>query len=700
VSLRPGSLFVVGDPKQSIYRFRRADIEIYNEVRAKLAGVDGAGLLRLTTNFRSVPGLCDWVNQLFRETFPAEPTPHSPMFAPLEAWRGPIKGTPDVAVLDLSDVADADAVADTEAVRIARYIRAEVDAGRRGYGDFLILTRKKKRLHPYAAALEALHVPIEVTGAGAFDQSEEVRDIALLLGALADPQDAVSLVGVLRGALFGASDQELFAFRQAGGRFHLFADIATDDSAAARVSSALVTLRRWHGWTRLLPAGAALERIFEDSGYLALAATSRGGVEAGDLLHAIDRVRAVVETGFTLAEAADALASWCGLDDEGMEELTEVDSLPLEPGRRDVVRLMNLHKAKGLEAAVVFLADPLGGFEPRVDVRIVRGGAEPLGYFQIQEESTNYARRVLAEPAGWGEHRTVESAYLESEVDRLMYVAATRAKDTLVVGLWTGKAGNRKPAWQALAARLAGAEKLPVDTQSRLPLSDGVDLSHAAATEAVARIERAHASVRRPSWVATSITAETKRLPRVTFEVADADRPVADVTADATRTVLPDTPSHRADAGQAWGTLVHGLLEHAMRHPAATATDLRRLALWLTLEEPPLRGVIDRAVETALAVVASEALSAARASGGAQEEVPFAIGDASDLGPTVVTGVIDLVHPVGDSWQVIDYKTDADSASVESSGAYQQQVAGYARAWERITKATASTRVIAARNGH
>src|SRR6185295_2645079 len=92
------------------------------------------------------------------------------------------------------------------------------------YGDFLILTRKKKALQPYARALEKLRVPIEVTGAGAFGESEEVRHLALLLEALADPQDAVALVGVLRGPLFGLSDRELFAYRQTGGYFSLFAE--------------------------------------------------------------------------------------------------------------------------------------------------------------------------------------------------------------------------------------------------------------------------------------------------------------------------------------------------------------------------------------------------------------------------------------------------------------------------------------------
>ena len=129
----------------------------------------------------------------------------------------------------------------------------------------------------------------------------------------------------------------------------------------------------------MLPAAAALDRILEDTGYLALAATTPGGVEAGDLLHAVDRVRQVVEDGGSLADAADALEA-------DREATSEVESLPLEPGRTDVVRVMNLHKAKGLEADVVFLADPCGGFEPRVDVHIERTDLKAHGWFKVVEE--------------------------------------------------------------------------------------------------------------------------------------------------------------------------------------------------------------------------------------------------------------------------------------------------------------------------
>ena len=100
-----------------------------------------------------------------------------------------------------------------------------------------------------------------------------------------------------------------------------------------------------------------------------------------------------------------------------------------------------------------------------------------------------------------------------------------------------------------------------------------------------------------PSWSVTSVTAEAHHIARM---VRSAE-PAAD---DPTQVVRKDTPAHRADAGQAWGSLIHGLLEHAMRHPGATREDLRRLAMWLTVEEPQLRSVLDKALDTVAAAAA------------------------------------------------------------------------------------------------
>ena len=119
-----------------------------------------------------------------------------------------------------------------------------------------------------------------------------------------------------------------------------------------------------------------------------------------------------------------------------------------------------------------------------------------------------------------------------------------------------------------------------------------------------------------PSWSVTSVTEEARHIARMTRSVdASAD--------DPSKVVVADTPSHRADAGQAWGTLVHGLLEHAMRHRAGTREDLRRLAMWLTVEEPQLRAVIDEALDTVQAVASGAFWAEAKASPECHEEAPF-----------------------------------------------------------------------------
>jgi ATP-dependent helicase/nuclease subunit A len=360
---------------------------------------------------------------------------------------------------------------------------------------------------------------------------------------------------------------------------------------------------------------------------------------------------------------------------------------------------MNLHKAKGLEAPVVFLADPLGGWDPRVDVRIVRppvtgNGHVGVGYFQIVADSDHYVRRVLAEPPDWDAHEAAEMVFLTAEINRLLYVAATRARDLLVVGRYLGSQGKRKAAWDVLTATMAGAPTLQIPPAVSPPAAPDVDLSADAAAQATVTATGAHERARQPSWSATSVTAEVTHLPRVTVESLRLD--AFDAT-DPTRAIVPDTPSHRADAGMAWGTLVHGLLEHAMRHRAATRDDLRRLALWLTVDEPGLRAAIDQALDTVQAVAGASFWAEARASAECHEEVPFALRDTGTTPPMVVTGAIDLVHRYGDGWRVIDYKTDRDSASETLAERYAQQLRAYGEAWGRVAGAPSETKVVSVR---
>jgi ATP-dependent exoDNAse (exonuclease V) beta subunit len=173
-----------------------------------------------------------------------------------------------------------------------------------------------------------------------------------------------------------------------------------------------------------------------------------------------------------------------------------------------------------------------------------------------------------------------------------------------------------------------------------------------------------------------------------------------------------ETYERRVDAGAAWGALVHGLLEHAMRHPAGTRADLERLARWLTVETPELRAAIPDALALVQAMTASDGWRRAREGREVHVEAPFAIrlaapGATADpaAGPTeepavpiLVRGVVDLVYRAADGWHIVDYKTDVDADEFTLLERYRPQLAQYRLAWERITgQPLIETRIVSAR---
>jgi ATP-dependent helicase/nuclease subunit A len=145
---------------------------------------------------------------------------------------------------------------------------------------------------------------------------------------------------------------------------------------------------------------------------------------------------------------------------------------------------------------------------------------------------------------------------------------------------------------------------------------------------------------------------------------------------DPTRAIVAHTPSHRADAGMAWGTLIHGLLEHAMRHKSATREDLVRLAMWLTFEQQELRPVVEEAVSEVLAFTASAFWQLASSSDHLVE-VPFLFAQDQT---SLLGGVIDLVFKNGDDWEIVDYKTDLDQDENRSAQRHAYQLAAYQKA--------------------
>jgi ATP-dependent helicase/nuclease subunit A len=398
-----------------------------------------------------------------------------------------------------------------------------------------------------------------------------------------------------------------------------------------------------------------VERVLEATGLLAsTTAESPGGAEAGDLLHAVDRIRQVTEEGGTLADAAEVLIRDL--------ESAEVESVPLEPGRSDVVRLMNLHKAKGLEAPVVFLADPVRGWMDNVEMRIVRDGQAAAGYFELSRE-WGRGRVVLGRPAGWEEHKEKERAYTAAEHCRLVYVAATRAKDLLVVSRPEKGGGKNRP-WQMIEPYLAKVPRLAIPPLplplplTRPELSPGTRAAARQAREA--RIE----TLGEASWQVESVTGTTHRAGPYGHPLQEG------------RTREPDT-------GMAWGSLIHFLLEHAMRGPEPDRAHLERLATWFAFDKTELRRVIPEALDTVERVMTAEFWREAQAADERAVEVPFAVrvGDAG-ASPTLLHGVIDLAFKTAAGWTLIDYKTDQLVGDVDLLAArYAPQIRAYADHW-------------------
>ncbi len=677
LKLRPGALFVVGDPKQSIYRFRRADLTTFRRMRA-LVLASGGRRLELTANFRSGHAILDWLDKAFDGPFPKEETRFQPCHLPLKPAGDGLSVPGGIAKISSGGKIPQCHLSDAEA--IARFIRGAVEGGRlmnlhgrRGapprparWSDFLILTAKRNHLSQYAQALESEGIPFEAGGAKAFADAPEARLLCDLASCLADPDDAPRAVGVLRGGLFGLDDPVLYRHRSHSGSFRFAGGPETQGDP--EVLKALERLAHLHAETRRLPPAAVLESLLEETGLLALAAAGEGaGLAAGAILGVLERIRRAAHEGAPFAEVARLL--------EQEMDSPDAESSPLEPGRTDVVRLMNLHKAKGLEAPVVFLADPTLGQKPKVSVQVLREGGMPIGFLSLKASYGDHAEWVLAQPADWAKRENDEAIFLQAEQVRLRYVAATRARELLVVSRYDGKpteAGTFSWPWLVFEPFLKDAPELDIPEAKPLPKAPEVDLSEqarsAAAETRIARLAKAL----QPSFAAmapTSLEGEKKatRKPKVLAE---------------------------GPGGAGWGTLIHGLLEACLRGsaPGSLGEVARVLATRISEEtEEDLKPWLSQAVETARKVVTSRMWQEATDSPECHAEAPFAaeftreeLGLVEGPERVILSGRIDLAYQTPEGWVLVDYKTERleEDLAAQAQG-HKDQLRIYAEAWRR-----------------
>ncbi|HZK11363.1 MAG TPA: UvrD-helicase domain-containing protein, partial [Atribacterota bacterium] len=443
---RPGSLFVVGDPQQSIYRFRRADITIYNLVKG-LIEKSGGEVLKLQTNFRSLHSIGSYLNPIFEELFLSGQGKFQAVYSPMQTvWEDNPQYLSGVRQLIVSKGSNKSDTIRQDAQSIARVIRDMVDNGfklvrteeeiKAGvfpsaiYKDFMILLRYKGGMDIYARTFAEHGIPFTVSGYASLNESYQIKELLKLFRLMRDVENQVLLVAVLRGIFFGFSDDDLYQFKEAGGEFDFYKKVPEklNFKLKENFDRAFCCLRQFHLWTQKLPPVTAMEKIIIDSGLLSHACLEGYNLnKCGELYFILEKLRkaeAGEVVGFALM--VDQLEKML---EAGVEE--ELDILTEE----NTVRIMNLHKAKGLESPMVFLAIPYNTTTHEPTYYIERTGQEPFGHFLVHRSNAyNKGKgKRLAQPKNWEDYCQLEASYNEAEDIRLLYVAATRAKNLLVI---------------------------------------------------------------------------------------------------------------------------------------------------------------------------------------------------------------------------------------------------------------------------
>jgi ATP-dependent helicase/nuclease subunit A len=745
--VRRGALFVVGDPKQSIYRFRRADVGVYRAICDALVA-QGARRVRLRTSFRSVPAIQRAVNAAFSVEMTGDQASLQADYVELRPARPDHPAQPAVVALPvprpLSDyarvtekaieaslpktvgefvrwlvhdsgctVVDDPSACDAAGAEVRRPIRA---------GDICLLFRRLVTYGgdvttDYVGELESRGIPHLLVGGKAFHEREEVDALRTALTAIEWPDDALSVFATLRGPFFAVGEEELLAWHALGHGFRPYRVPDDVPVALANVADALGTLAELHRLRNHRPVAETVGRLLEVTRAHAGFVLWRGGEQVlANVLQIVELARRY---------EADGGLSFRGFVDELRDaaDRAPTPEAPILEEGTDGVRLMTVHKAKGLEFPVVILAD--------ISCKLSREEAQ-----RHLDTSRGLAAIKLG---GWTplelrQANALEAAREQAEGVRLAYVAATRAKDLLVVPAIGD--GPEDKQWVApLAGAIYGGESTTAagvpaftgkDTHLDRPPSNmptlhtmrpgayahvdpttgepytvvwwdplhvdrpggerrGLRHEHLihkdAAPDVVAADRRRYDHWR--TWRASALSdgaTPSLRVMTVT-EWADASlagavevpAAIAEVAVRVDIVGGGEAPDGPRPSGTRFGTLVHALLAHV---PLDAASD--GVARMASVQARILNAGDDE--RAAAAVMVGRALThdifararVAAASGRlCRRELPLAI----TMGDVVVDGQADLVFDDGDRLLIVDFKTDVEIGAAEPS--YRRQVALY-----------------------
>jgi ATP-dependent exoDNAse (exonuclease V) beta subunit len=677
VAVPSASLFVVGDPKQSIYRFRRADIGMYLRAQEHI----GERVV-LDTNFRTGASILSWINHVFGRLIVAAPG-SQPEFRPLQAVRSDAPGGPPVVVLG-TQVHDkslnAAVLREREAAEVVAAVRAAIeerwqvadDAG--GWRDvtlpdIAILLPTRTSLPQLEQALDDARIGYHSEASSLVYRTSEVRELLAAARAVDDPSDQLSLVTALRSRLFGCGDDDLWTWVQAGGRWDVLRPPPESLPPDHPVTLAMTYLRRLHYDSVWLAPSETLARIIDDRRLLEIAVDGPRSRDVWRRLRfVVDQARAWAETEHAGLRAYLSWVARQGSDTARAAEavLPETDTQTL--------RIMTIHAAKGMEFPVVIVAGATG--QPGGARRGVEVLWPAAGGYEVK------LRKDLR-TANYDDAQPIDEQMSDHERRRLLYVACTRARDHLVVS-----AHRKERSWRSaddadtfgemIATATEGAtfatlsapghgvgpapERAPQVPEPPLRYPQWISELHALRTRA-----------RRPSAISASQLEGSQSMPAPASMDAVGQPVDPGLAKDARDLELP--PWNKGRYGTAVGRAVHAVLQTV---DLATGAGLAGAVAAQALAE----GVVeygDLVSQLARSALASDLI-------GRVATLPYwretYVG--TTLGDQVVEGIVDLLYRDEDGLVIVDYKTDAVPASALPARVdfYRPQMAVYALAVE------------------
>ena len=684
-----GRLFIVGDPKQSIYRFRSADIETYLEI-AEARKMRDLGLerLQLTTNFRSTPSILKFVDAAFNDIMkaPADGC-YQPDYLPFggSGTRTAEQSLPAVHLLGDRNSENGSEVTvrpylEREASRVAALIRlirgsAEWKVQDTGgstegswrpprYGDIAILLPVLSRADILEEALRENEIPYVLEGGKFYYARSEVSSAITLLRALANPNDQIALYGGLRSIFFGLSDEDLLRARARGERLDYRAQ-APEDSP---LHHPFEILRDLHRQRHERPASETFEILLQRTGAREVLASH--GFQSLANLNKLARTLRALQGDATFSQVADLLST---MDEEG---LAESESRLMEE-RSDAVRILSIHRAKGLDFPIVFVA--------ALGIKKINRNKSLLADFHRRKVfglSIGSRESGLQTP-GWKELSDEEKKRENAELTRLLYVALTRARDHLVISTHTQD-------WKA------GEEgKWIPDTEStRLkPLAPFLVKCLTGETDLVRWVDvEKLAAAKKPRQPA--LLPETRDwcevIQREYNELHDLlrDTPVSgNLQAAGGKKDLPgnedvirEERNHDVPAGRAvrLGVAFHEAMERLdLMRPGNWSGDIQELISRHCLDSRSAGKLEDMIRTTISSDLFLRACNAASSGKRLLREIPFV---RPLQGQAVEEGKIDLIFEEEAGWVLVDFKTDWVSGNKDEAEEYfRQKYAGQIR---------------------